>query len=109
MAGRRIAVGLGTALALALAGPGGARLGPGLRRRRARGAGRRGGSAERTEGKQGEKPKKTWGKKEKKGSAAAQTVRERTGKRLLTAQEHFQAEPLCRGAGGARASSGSAA
>jgi len=38
-----------------------------------------------------QKPRKSWGKKDKKGLGKAQTVRERTGKRLLAARDYFQA------------------
>ncbi len=39
-----------------------------------------------------EKPKRTWGKRNKKKLGKAQNVRERTGKRLNAAYEHIQAE-----------------
>ena len=41
---------------------------------------------------QPEKPKKAWGKRDKKKLGKSQTVRERTGKRLNAAYEHVQAE-----------------
>ena len=50
-----------------------------------------GAAAEKKQAAQ-EKPEGRWGKKEKKTWGKSQTVRERTGKRLNAAMEHYQAE-----------------
>ena len=88
--GTRFAV-CAAALALLLLAPGGAALAQGYGGGASEGQPQGGAPAPKeTKEKKEEKPHK-WGKKDKKGMGKSQTVRERTGKRLLAAQEHFQA------------------
>jgi len=89
VAARRIAILFGVALALALGAPGGAALAQGYGGGAP--AGPSGGAPTPGAEKKDEKPRKSWSKKEKKGMGKSQVVRERTGKRLLAAQELFQA------------------